>query len=65
MPDEHQLSLPQKGDILVDNQYLFEIGGKHKITKQIQGEKNAFVVRDDIETGIFNTIPLWLFGFQY
>lgn len=65
MPDEHQLSLPQKGDILVDNQYLFEIGGKHKTTKQIQGEKNAFVVRDDIETGIFNIIPLWLFGFQY
>jgi uncharacterized protein len=65
MPKVYQLSIPENGDILVNNQYLFEIGGKNKTIKQIQGEENAFVVRDDIEIGVFNTIPLWLFGFQY
>lgn len=65
MPIEYQLSLPQKGDVLVKNKYLFEIGGKNKSTKQIQGQQKAFVVRDDIETGTRNIIPLWLFGFQY
>lgn len=65
MPQEYQLAIPEKGDILVNNQYLFEVGGKNKTKKQIQGHENAFVVRDDIEIGVFNTIPLWLFGFQY
>jgi uncharacterized protein len=65
MPKVYQLSIPENGNILVNNQYQFEIGGKNKTIKQIQGEENAFVVRDDIEIGVFNTIPLWLFGFQY
>jgi predicted AAA+ superfamily ATPase len=65
MPHAYHLSLPEKGDVLVNNKYLFEIGGKNKTKKQIQGLENAFVVKDDIETGVFNTIPLWLFGFQY
>jgi len=65
MPREYKLSLPDQGDFLVNNHYIFEIGGKSKRKKQIQGKENAFVVRDDIETGVFNTIPLWLFGFQY
>lgn len=65
MPKEHQLTIPDLGDILVNNQYLFEIGGKNKTTKQIQDKENAFVVRDDLEIGVFNIIPLWLFGFQY
>jgi predicted AAA+ superfamily ATPase len=65
MPHEYHLSLPDQGDILVNDQYLFEIGGKNKTKKQIQGYEKAFVVKDDIEVGVFNTIPLWLFGFQY
>jgi predicted AAA+ superfamily ATPase len=65
MPSEYQLSIPNQGDILVNNKFLFEIGGKNKSTAQIQGINNAYVVRDDIELGAFNTIPLWLFGFQY
>jgi predicted AAA+ superfamily ATPase len=65
MPSEYQLSIPNKGDILVNNTFLFEIGGKKKTIKQIQGHEKAFVVKDDIEVGVYNTIPLWLFGFQY
>lgn len=65
MPHEYHVSLPEKGDILVNDEYLFEIGGKNKTKKQIQGYEKAFDVKDDIEVGVFNTILLWLFGFQY
>ena len=61
----HALSLPDKGDVLVDNTYLFEIGGKKKSKKQIAYIENAFVVNDGIEIGFQNSIPLWLFGFLY
>jgi predicted AAA+ superfamily ATPase len=53
------------GDFLVDDKYVFEVGGKNKTTKQTQGIDNAFVVKDDIEIGTEKTIPLWLFGFLY
>ena len=45
--------------------YTFEVGGKNKKKKQIQGVENAFVVKDDIEYGYQNVIPLWAFGFLY
>ncbi len=61
----HKVSLPKTGDFLVDNQYLFEVGGKNKTWKQIAGIDNAFVVKDDIETGAPGVLPLWLFGFLY
>jgi predicted AAA+ superfamily ATPase len=46
-------------------EYTFEVGGKNKGLKQIQGLKNAFIVKDDIELGYLNTIPLWQFGLTY
>ena len=63
--DNHTVSLPDKGDVLIDNTYLFEIGGKNKKKKQIFDIENAFLVKDDIEIGFQNSIPLWLFGFLY
>ena len=51
-------------DFSVDG-YTFEVGGKNKGQKQIQGLNNAFLVKDDIETGFMNTIPLWEFGLTY
>ncbi len=62
---KHLVTYPKKADFLVDNQYTFEIGGKNKTQKQIQGTKNAFIAADDIEFGFENKIPLWLFGFLY
>ncbi|BDY12700.1 ATPase AAA [Hydrogenimonas cancrithermarum] len=62
---EHTLSIPKKGDFLVDDTYLFEIGGKRKSFKQIKDMENSFVAADDIEIGSGNKIPLWLFGFLY
>lgn len=45
--------------------YTFEIGGKNKTKKQISTIQNAFVVKDNIEYGYQNIIPLWGFGFNY
>jgi len=61
----HSISIPKKGDFLLDNQYLIEIGGKNKNFKQIKDAENGYVVADDIEIGSGNKIPLWLFGFLY
>jgi hypothetical protein len=47
------------------NEYTFEVGGKNKKQKQIHGIENAFVVKDDIESGYLNVIPLWEFGLLY
>jgi hypothetical protein len=58
-------SLALAADFLVDGQYHFEIGGKGKTHKQIRNLSKAYVVKDDIEIGHENVIPLWLFGFLY
>lgn len=43
----------------------FEAGGKSKGKKQISNVKEGYVVRDDIELGVGNIIPLWAFGLTY
>lgn len=45
--------------------YTFEVGGKNKGQKQIQTVDNAYIVKDDIEYGYNNVIPLWAFGLLY
>lgn len=57
--------LAEQADFLVDGKYTFEIGGKNKKQKQILDIPDSFVVKDDIELGVDNLIPLWLFGFLY
>ena len=61
----HILSAPEKGDFVVDEASLFEIGGERKGFGQIKDVADSFVVNDDTEVGIGNKIPLWLFGFLY
>ena len=63
----HKVSYPEKGDFIVDDQWLFEIGGKTKNIKQLANwqKENAFAAIDDIEYGNDQRIPLWLFGFLY
>lgn len=51
-------------DFLINGK-TFEVGGKNKNKKQIAEVKDAFVVKDDIEYGYENTIPLWHFGMGY
>ena len=61
----HQVTAPKAGDFLIDGNFLFEIGGKKKDFNQIKLEKDAYLACDDLEIGINNKIPLWLFGFLY
>lgn len=61
----HRFQLPQNGDFMIDEKYIFEIGGKNKTTRQIKDLEYVFLVPDDIENGILNQIPLWTFGFLY
>lgn len=42
-----------------------QVEKKTKSKKQIKNIANAYIVRDNIEIGSNNIIPLWLFGFLY
>lgn len=60
-----QVRIPEKGDFLIENKYLFEVGGRSKGKHQITGKENAYVLKDDIDIGFGNVIPMWLIGFLY
>ena len=63
---EHRINLsPAKGDFMIDDKYIVEIGGRNKKAKQIQGLANSYLAIDDIEFGFGQKIPLWMFGFLY
>lgn len=47
------------------NGKTFEIGGKKKGQKQIENAEEGYIVKDDIESGYANVIPLWAFGLNY
>lgn len=61
----HNINYPKSGDFVLDEKYIFEIGGKDKNFKQLKNAEHGYVVADDIEIGVDNKIPLWLFGFIY
>ena len=47
------------------NGKVFEIGGRKKGQKQIENADEGYIVKDDIESGYANVIPLWAFGLNY
>jgi predicted AAA+ superfamily ATPase len=61
----HKVSYSEMGDFMLNDNYIFEVGGKKKSFNQIKNEPNAFVVADETEMGYGNKIPLWLFGMTY
>jgi predicted AAA+ superfamily ATPase len=61
----HKVNLAEKGDFLIDDKYTFEVGGKDKSQKQIKDVTDAYLAKDNIEIGVGNIIPVWLFGFMY
>ena len=62
---KHSATYPKQGDFIVDDCYLFEIGGKTKSFDQIKDIPNSFLAIDDIEIGFGSRIPLWMFGLLY
>ena len=53
------------GDFRVDRDIVIEVGGKDKSYKQLQGETNAYIAADDIDSATARRIPLWAFGCLY
>jgi predicted AAA+ superfamily ATPase len=45
--------------------YTFEVGGKNKQQKQLEKDGKSYIVKDDIEFGYMNIIPLWSLGMNY
>lgn len=60
----HDVVSSSVSDFQIDDM-TFEIGGRKKGQKQIESVPNGYIVKDDIETGYANVIPLWAFGFSY
>ena len=56
---------PKVGDFMVGGKYLFEVGGQNKKFDQIKDIADSYLAIDNIETGMGNRIPLWMFGFLY
>lgn len=61
---KHQVTLPEKGDFLIDRSWNIEVGGTGKDLPK-PGIERHYVAADGIETGLGSKIPLWLFGFMY
>ena len=59
------VTIPKKGDFLVDSKFLFEVGGNSKTFDQIANISDSYLAIADIETGSGNRIPLWMFGLLY
>jgi len=48
------------GDFRIDHNLIVEVGGPDKSYKQVQGETNAFLAVDGIDSATVRRIPLWL-----
>jgi len=62
---QHQVHYHDKSDFLVDDQWVFEIGGASKTLKQLASNPNGYAAVDDVVIGDGKRIPLWLFGMLY
>lgn len=60
----HDVISSSVSDFEIDGK-TFEIGGRKKGQKQIERATDGYIVKDDIETGFANVIPLWYFGLMY
>jgi uncharacterized protein len=65
LKEKHKLTYTDRGDFVIDNKKVFEVGGRGKGMKQLEGITNAWLAADDLEIGVEKKIPLWLFGFIY
>ena len=60
----HKVTASSVSDFKV-GKYTFEVGGKKKGQHQIKDVEHAYVVKDDIEYGHLNEVPIWAFGLLY
>lgn len=60
----HLVTAARTADFTIDGK-TFEVGGRTKGRDQLKGSAEGYVVKDGIETGARNVIPLWAFGLNY
>jgi hypothetical protein len=58
---EHQVTATERGDFTVNGKFTFEVEGTGKSFSQIKDMEHSYLALDEIEIGIGNKIPLWLF----
>lgn len=61
---QNDIASSKISDFEIDGK-IFEIGGRKKGQKQIENAADGYIVKDDIESGYANVIPLWAFGLNY
>ncbi len=61
---KHDVIHSKVADFQVE-EYTFEVGGRSKGLKQLSGVQHGYVVKDNIEFGYSNSIPIWHFGLMY
>ncbi|HMT72225.1 MAG: ATP-binding protein [Saprospiraceae bacterium] len=54
------VSTPTKGDFMIDEKYVIEVGGANKSFHQLAGMPNAILVKEGIIRGGKGIIPMWL-----
>ena len=61
----HEVLFSEQSDFLVDQKYIFEVGGKNKKRRQIKDISDSYILAANIEYGTERRIPIWLLGFLY
>lgn len=65
LKEKHKMTYTDKGDFVVNEKYVFEVGGRSKTMQQLKGINNSWIAAADIEIGVERKVPLWLIGFIY
>jgi len=60
-----KITHPPKGDFLINEELLVEIGGKNKNSFQVAHHENHLVFSNELEIGWGKQVPLYLLGFLY
>lgn len=60
----HDVISSKRADFKIKGR-IFEVGGYKKGKRQLEGDPDGIVVRDDIEYGHGTFVPLWQFGLTY
>lgn len=64
MRESFNVTASKVSDFEIDG-IIFEVGGKSKKGRQIKDLDNAYLVKDNVEYAVGNSIPIWMFGFVY
>lgn len=56
----YEVSTPAKGDFLLDNKYVLEVGGPNKDFHQLAGMPNAVLIKEGIKEGGPMILPMWM-----